>query len=740
MIYLAHSKRPKQGVPEQTYPEHVGNVVNAAVAKADRAAQHSPRYGTLLRAAVRGAAEFHDLGKLDDLNQQVLRTNQGKMLNHVDAGVAHLLDGTVSGERLIAAITIFAHHIGLPALNDQGPSVRGRDKMFRDCESVPGGESMREWTNDRLTEYRKRHQSVVPSLPVVKTAPSSEPAVPLVLRLALSCLVDADHSDTARHYGDPVIDQPPLPLHADERLRRLDEYIAKLNRGRGDARTNLRQQVYKQCRDADCSSGVVTCDSPVGSGKTTAVMAHLLKAAVAKSLRRVFVVLPFTNIIDQSVDVYRKALVEENEAMTDVVVAHHHKAEFDDPAARQYSFLWHGPIVVTTAVQFFETLAARSPSSLRKLHQVPGSAIFIDEAHTALTAHLWPQAWKWLQELQRDWNCHVVLGSGSLHRFWELPDFVDPPIRLPAIVSDDVRETSSEQERRRVTYRSRPEPLDLDGLTGFLQKLDAPRLLIVNTVQSAAAIARHLAKQLGGEHVEHLSTALTPRDRKVTLDLVKLRLRQPNHGDWTLVATSCVEAGVDISFRTGIRERCSLTSLLQTAGRVNRESKFANADVWDIQLRHDHLLRPHPAFEASSRVLGELFNERKVSPDFCTEALRREITQEGMPKRKEDILKAERNADFPTVEELFRVIASNTITAVVDQDLVQRLECGEKVSRDDLQAGSVQIWQERANDWGATDFAFIPGLKRWSLPYDSFLGYMSGVLALIDGEKDGFII
>jgi hypothetical protein len=261
-----------------------------------------------------------------------------------------------------------------------------------------------------------------------------------------------------------------------------------------------------------------------------------------------------------------------------------------------------------------------------------------------------------------------------------------------------------------------------------------------NTVQSAAAIARQLANGRGGERVEHLSTALTPLDRKTALDRVKSRLRQPNDRDWTLVATSCVEAGVDISFRTGIRERCSLTSLLQIAGRVNRENSFENAYVWDIQLRHDHLLHPHPAFEASGRVLGEPFNEQKVSPESCTEALRREITQEGMPKRMEDILKAERNADFPMVEELFRVIASNTITAVVDSALIQRLDRGERVSRDDLQAGSVQIWQDRANDWGAADFELIPGLKKWTLPYDSFLGYMAGVLPVIDGNADGLII
>ncbi len=338
--------------------------------------------------------------------------------------------------------------------------------------------------------------------------------------------MDADHSDTARHYRDPVANQTPPVLAPEMRLKLLDELVAELGRQRKNERTQLRTEVYRQCREADCSAGLVACDSPVGSGKTTAIMAHLLKAAVAKKLRRVFVVLPFTNIIDQSVDVYRRAMVSAGETADDVVVAHHHKAEFDDPAARQYSFLWHAPVVVTTAVQFFETLAARSPASIRKLHQVPGSAIFIDEAHAALPAHLWPQAWKWLLELKQDWNCHIVLGSGSLHRFWELREFVDPPTSLPQIVAPEVRASSAAQEDDRVTYRTREEALDLEGLAKFVKKVEGPRLLIVNTVQSAAAIARHLAARFGGEHVEHLSTALTPRDRNATLDLVKLRLRQ----------------------------------------------------------------------------------------------------------------------------------------------------------------------------------------------------------------------
>jgi CRISPR-associated endonuclease/helicase Cas3 len=741
MTFLAHSARPNRGIGEQSYAEHIGNVVDIAQSNVDRAARYSQTYGELLRIAVRQAAEYHDLGKLDDSNQEVLRANRGKMFNHVDAGVAHLLDGPPSVARTIAALAAFAHHIGLPNIADE--AAKGARKVFRDCEPTTNGQPLREITDQRLADYRQRHNACRPNSGPSVFGGIQHPAPPMILRMALSCLVDADHSDTARNYGDPVVDQKPPELLADSRLQHLDKYVSELGKNRVDERSRLRATVYHQCRDADFSSGMAACDSPVGSGKTTAVMAHLLRAAAAKKLRRVFVVLPFTNIIDQSVEVYRKSLVLSEETAEDVVVAHHHKTEFDDLAARQYSFLWHAPIVVTTAVQFFETLAARSPSSVRKLHQVAGSAIFIDEAHAALPAHLWPQAWLWLRELERDWNCHIVLGSGSLQHFWEHEEFVNPKTTLPQIVTTKVRDNSAEHERRRVKYRSQSDPLDLSGLAEFVKKTDGPRLLIVNTVQSAAAIARHLANKFGGEHVEHLSTALTPSDRQATLDLVKLRLRQPNHRDWTLVATSCVEAGVDISFRTGIRERCSLTSLLQTSGRVNRSNEYEQADVWDIQLRNDHLLRPHPAFEASSRVLAELFAEHKVSPDFCTEALRREIIQEGMPKKKRDIAIAERNADFPTVEKLFRVIDSDTVTAIVDEAIVNRLEGYEKISRAELQSASVQIWHSKAQAFGLERLDRIQGyedLRVWKLPYDRFLGVMAGVLPLIDGGNEGFII
>ena len=250
----------------------------------------------------------------------MLRTNRGKMLNHVDAGVAHLLKDARSGSDVLAAIAVFAHHIGLPEWAFE--STRGAGRILRDTAETTIGIVLSDRSNLLLGEYRNRHAESVQLLRRGVAPEAKLTIIPLLWRLALSCLVDADHSDTARHYGDPVADQPSPPLDAAKRLELLDRYVNELGRHNDNERSRLRSLVYRQCRDSDCSAGLLACDSPVGSGKTTAVMSHLLKAATAKGLRRVFVVLPFTNIIDQSVSVYRKAVVSTDEAVDQVVVAH----------------------------------------------------------------------------------------------------------------------------------------------------------------------------------------------------------------------------------------------------------------------------------------------------------------------------------------------------------------------------------------------------------------------------------
>ncbi|MDE3260135.1 MAG: CRISPR-associated endonuclease Cas3'' [Gemmatimonadota bacterium] len=744
-MILAHSPQPENKIPAQPYAEHIENVIASAVRHTGELAANATD-GRLFELAVQLAAEFHDIGKLDPKNQAVLSVSGSGHLpaNHVDAGVAHLLKSPLRPASQLAAILVFSHHLGLPDITEH--QTRRAGLPFRDLELDESGGITKDHTDGHLEEYLSSHNSIVASVgQLTRLNEQRRSDMSTLLRMALSCLVDADHLDTARNYGKAISVTSPK-LEPALRLKLLDRYVAGLATSKTDERTRLRQDVYRACRNADPSDeSVLACDSPVGSGKTTAIMAHLLNVAAARKLRRVFVVLPYTNIIDQSVQSYRNALVKVDEEPDRVIAAHHHRAEFKSLAARHLTFLWNNPIVVTTAVQFFETLAACRTGALRKLHQVAGSAIFVDEAHAALPAHLWPIAWKWLQELKANWGCYFVIGSGSLSRFWELPEFVDSSPIVPDLVNVPVRDESLELEATRVTYRNQSEPMSLATLKSWLLHLPGPRLLIVNTVQSAAVIARHLSDwesqddmQSDHSQVEHLSTALTPNDRASTLSRVINRLKDRKDQDWTLVATSCVEAGVDFSFRTGIRERACLNSLLQIAGRVNRESEYESADVWDIQLAHDSWLRPHPTFEHSSIVLGELFNERRVGVSSCTEALRREIRRSRL--KKDELGKAERALNFPRVAKLFRVIDSPTVTAVVDEVLKEKIGSGQRLPSQELQNGSVQIYGSRASEWVLREFDHMPGVFCWELAYDPFLGFMAGVLPLVDGGAKGYIV
>ncbi len=753
---LAHSAR--NGAPEQLYRDHAENVLRAATGFARAAVALSTKWCVSFVASVERAAAYHDLGKLDDLFQDVLRFNRENKygFNHVEAGTAHLL----RLKQFEAAVTAYSHHIGLPSVPAEKAKFANEQNLaLRDTGDLDGlGQAAWQRTDEYLESYLQRHHQLFAPMADSTNAHFSG----LVRRLALSCLVDADHSDTARHYRNER-EVPSPGLQADQRLARLDDYVSNLatantpTNDRERQRLQLREKVYHACREREVKTGehILACDSPVGTGKTTAVMAHLLRVAAERKLRRVFVVLPFTNIIDQSVGVYRLSLQlsgESSEAMENVVAAHHHRADFASYEARCLAARWDSPVVVTTAVQFFETLAARDTASLRKLHQVAGSAIFVDEAHAAVPPALWPQMFRWLRELCEDWGCHLVLASGTLPRFWNRPGFLKEVDRceIPDLISQEVRAETLRFEAMRVSIRRESQPMSVQLLAGLIHRKPAPRLVIFNTVQSAAVFAHYLREGCHqGLNVEHISTALTPRDRSQTVARVKARLAS-KEADWTLVATSCVEAGVDFSFRTAFRESWGLVNLLQIAGRASRSGEYDNAEVWDFRHDASNGFSTHPQAEISRRILEQIFTEcavrnRQPSPDDCTDAIQREIFQDHGEKasRMEAIFQAETDADYPKVAKLCRIIDGDTKTVVIEKNLIHRLQNPDRSQWPDwreMMLGSVQLWANRL-DPGQMPVKPLGRDKEiwaWIGDYNSFLGYMAGVLPLLKAGQTGF--
>jgi CRISPR-associated endonuclease/helicase Cas3 len=753
---LAHSAR--KGASEQTYRAHIGEVVRMALEFGHQAAAFAPKWQGEFLGALELAANYHDLGKLDEIFQDDLLHNHRKTrLNHVDAGTAYLL----KGKHTEAAVATYAHHLGLPSFRDEkAKNANGLAGMFRDLENDVGSTGLKTHlrTNAELVKYVAIHNGIFPAVSATARPGFSG----LVRRLLLSCLVDADHSDTARHYGNERPVASPK-LCAAERLTALDHYVAaladnaSLGTERERLRYHLRQEVYRVCRERRVSLNdpILACDSPVGTGKTTAVMAYLLRVAVDRGLRRIFVVLPFTNIIDQSVDIYRHALRLPGETpaeMQAVVAAHHHRVDYCSYELRHLASRWDSPVVVTTAVQFFETLAASRTADLRKFHQVAGSAIFVDEAHAAVPAAVWPQMLRWLRELCDEWGCQLVLASGSLARFWELPEFVDAnhgrPI--PELISGEVREQSSTFEEQRVRILSRPDALSLSGLADFVLSKPGPRLVVLNTVQSAAVLANYLRKERNlGLNVEHISTALIPLDRSETVHRIRQHLSSA-WKDWCLIATSCVEAGVDFSFRTAFRESWGLVNLLQIAGRASRSGEYQDTEIWDF--RHDSTggLSVHPQSQLPSEILSNLFKHsakqgRQPQPVDCTEVLRLELRNDRgkQAQRMEEIERAERAADYPQVADLCRVIDAPTKTVLVSPSLIKRIKNHDRTKWPtwrEIINNSVQIWSTRLDEGKLPVEQVGPDGELWALiegNYDSFLGWMKGVLPLLQGQQQG---
>lgn len=754
-ISFAHSAR--RGASAQTYYEHVSNVRQQVIDNAKDAVVYYHGERDVFVKWIDDAAVYHDLGKLDNVNQTILQTRSQERLpiDHDDAGVAALLK---LGQRE-SAVLVAAHHAGLFSKSGERPPNKRR--LFRNERqpSILNGDSVDNHVDSHLKDYLIAHEKAGLSTIAPTSHKQQLHRCGFTRRVALSCLVDADHGDTARHYGNEVVTPKIKPRWA-ERLIALEQYVDQLpvgNLDREQYRNCLRKRLFEACRDASIEPPIRTCDAPVGSGKTTAIMAHLLRVAAERSpeLRHIIVVLPFTNIITQSVEIYRKALVLDGECPEDVVAEHHHRADFDDIDLRQLATLWKAPIIVTTAVQFFETLGSCHPARLRKLHELPGSAVFVDEMHAAIPSHLWPQMWRWLETWVRNWGGHLVLASGSLSRFWELDGFKDVIcsdgqthiLEVPDIVSDSsLRNDLKQLEERRIRYRRRLEDeiaLDCCGVIDFVQRKPGPRLFIVNTVQTAAVLAKMMRKS--GYDVLHLSTSLAPVHRDLVVAEVKRRLHSGLQ-DWTLVATSCVEAGMNFSFRIGFRERASTASLIQVGGRISRGDEFTDAEVWDLLLR-DNRFRDNPAISVSHRALGYFsvddLNDMHPS-ELATYAMKYEWTI-GAREKAEQLIEYEDMMEYPSVSNGCQVIKADTRTVLIDKVLVEAIRKGKKVSGIELIKHSVQLWTNRIDKLSLGPI--IQGnysdnsIYEWPYDYDSsFLGYMEGVLKIEEFISAGWAI
>ena len=726
---LAHSAPDSDSDP-QRYCEHAANVRTLGDAYAEAVKGHAGRDSNWNKwqRPISVACEWHDLGKLDPDNQSALRKGRGTRLpyDHVDAGVAHVLS---KGDEAAAWLIRAHHRPGLPSAVTESLrrafTLRGERWEGDDDDKHRPLVTRNDAQLDALVASHRDALGQGTLLPE-----DTNPHHGLAARFALGCLVDADHTDSARfdaEGSDIVSPATEGDGKWSERLRALRNYVAgKQAEAKGDPERNAaRQLLFDHCADDQpLADTLVTCDAAVGLGKTTAVLAYLLRQAIQRGLRRIIIVAPFTNILSQTAEVLREALLLDDENPDNVLLEHHHRAEFEDQALRASSVIWDSPIILTTAVQFFETLGSNSPTALRKLHRLPGSAIFIDESHAALPYRMWPQCFEWLKKLARDWNCPTVLASGSQIKFWESEwgraGLTPGSVFIPDITPNDVASFGREQESSRVKLDAIERPITCEELSNRVtRRLEQgrPQLVILNTIHSTVGLADALSQRFDSEiphdnlcsrRILHLSTALTPAHRERVLAEIARRMDDEVSPAWTLVATSCVEAGVNLDLHDGFREEASVTSAIQTSGRVNRNGNWKDSGLTRFRIADDPRFKPHPEFKLSASILRELAQylededprSQHTIAKIATEAAKREVTRAGAEKSAAALVEAVRANDYPKIAELCRVIMNSTITVLADKSIKEAIEKGEKISSRHMLRHSLQLWPNRVDDLG----------------------------------------
>ncbi len=535
--YLAHIAEDGR---EQTVAEHLAGT--AALSAKFAGAFHAQEHGRLV-------GECHDIGKYSAAFQARLRG--GPKVDHATAGA---IECTKIGCTL-EACAVIGHHGGLPDYGNQYTDQPG-DATF--CGRVKKGVS------GGIPPYDYDGQLAPP-----KSSGNEEDllAASYWVRMLYSCLVDADYLDTERFMEGAAGDEctyDTMPVL----LERLKAYIQPWWAPKTDI-NRRRCDILKACMNSGArDKGIYTLTVPTGGGKTIASLAFALEHAVQHGMDRIIYVIPYTSIIEQNAAVFKEILGEKN------VLEHHSNLIFDpeqeasELVARKLRATenWDAPVIVTTAVQFFESMYANRASKCRKLHNIANSVLIFDEAQMIPTAQLKPCVAA-ISAAVAQFGATAVLCTATQPTLNDLVQQFAPGWPICEICPDT---EALYQQFRRVTFRrigKQTTPALAEALSGHEQVL-----CIVNSRKAAQEIFDLLPE----EGRFHLSTLMYPAHRQEVLRTVKERLREKL--PCRVVSTSLIEAGVDVDFPAVYREMAGLDSLMQAAGRCNREGKRGASD------------------------------------------------------------------------------------------------------------------------------------------------------------------
>lgn len=514
----------------------------------------------------------HDAGKGRLVWQKYLRSKSGfdeeAHLEGKPGKIPHAIHGAKLVEELfgkaigrILAYGIAGHHAGLP----DGSNAEGAGQA-----SLEFQESQLKDISDIAPFVRDGLKTVKPLAPPWQFTDGLD--VSLWIRMLYSCLVDADFLDTEKYMDPEKHDLRGEYCDIPELLERFNRFMGELDERADDTPVNrIRRDIRSRCvAMANEKRGIFTLSVPTGGGKTLSSLAFGLEHAKRHELDRIIYVIPYTSIIEQNADVFRAAVGD------DQVVEHHSSLSEDDatPQSRLAAENWDAPVIVTTAVQFFESLFAAKSSRCRKLHNIAKSVVVLDEAQLMPVKFLAPIL-ETMQLLVDHYQVSFVISTATQPALNErmIDDKLFKGLR-------DVQEIMGDRTRVRELYHSLKRvdvqlPEDMRAVSGWEEiarelKQHEQVLCIVSDRKSCREL-----HALMSEGTFHLSALMCGQHRSEIIATIKekLKMQEPVR----VISTQLVEAGVDFDFPVVYRALAGLDSVAQAAGRCNREGKLAGS-------------------------------------------------------------------------------------------------------------------------------------------------------------------
>ncbi|MEM0732347.1 CRISPR-associated helicase Cas3' [Neisseria perflava] len=673
LIYYAHSAQDKLGnlLPYERWQTLQSHSVNVG----EMAAEFARVFGAQEIACQTG--QLHDLGKYSEAFN--CRLHGGPSVDHATAGAKIAVERWRNVIGKLIAFCIAGHHAGLANGSGEGDNRRTLKQRL----ALQFGADIPALDNLWQQEIKLPQNLSAPPLKADAHHPFFSYA--FFTRMLYSCLVDADYLDTEAFYlklenkaaergGYPDLNvlQHNFNQFINDFRRRIAQAPEQTEAEKRNAALNrLRSEILDHAvEQAEQPQGLFTLTVPTGGGKTFTSMAFALEHAKRHGMRRVIYVIPFTSIIEQNATEFRKAFGELGEQ---AVLEHH--STFDDgklqneatkDKLRLASENWDVPIVVTTAVQFFESLFADRSSRCRKLHNIAGSVIILDEAQM-LPLNLLLPIMQAIKELAQNYRCSVVMCTATQPAVQAENGFYRGFENVREIAP---KPTALFDKLRRTTVQHIGTQTDADLLAKLAEH---PQMLVIVNNRRHARSLYDQAKHLDGTF--HLTTLMCAKHRSQKLDEIRGRLK--NGEPCRVIATSLIEAGVDVDFPLVMRAEAGLDSVAQAAGRCNREGKRSseNSFVWIFAPEEQWKAPPELATQAAvMRLTADEFSDDLLSTQAVAAYFAELYQLKGSELDNKKILKMHNDTgqslDFPfqTIADKFRMIESHMQPLIIPFD------------------------------------------------------------------------